>query len=284
VLTDTYTADEMCGAPATTVGYRHPGYFHSATITGLTPNTRYYYQVGDHTPHSESAVEFFYSAPKADADNVEFVIFGDLGQVEVDGSFEPSEMEGSIQTTTALPLDIEQGVVKLNASAAVFHIGDISYARGYESIWEQFFYQISSMSPHLPWQTIDGNHERDFPGSGSATGGTDSGGECGIAIARRFHMPNRQMDAPPMATWWSLDFGPVHFTVISTELAFNQSSEQYAFVKKDWESVDRSKTPFLLLAGHRSVASCHSDVLCVASHTVNLLSSDTQSIPFSVWC
>ena len=97
-----------------------------------------------------------------------------------------------------------------------------------------------------------GNHERDWPGSGSATGGTDSGGECGIAIARRFHMPNTQMNKPPMQTWWSTDFGPVHFTVISTELSFNTSSEQYAFVKKDWESVDRTKTPFLILAGHRS--------------------------------
>ena len=139
MLTQTYTAEEMCGAPATTVGYRPPGYMHSATIRGLTPNTRYYYQVGDDTAHSESRVELFWSAPAPDADNVEFVIFGDLGQVETDGSFEPSEMDGSILTTTALTADIEQGVVKINASAAVFHIGDISYARGFVSIWEQFF-------------------------------------------------------------------------------------------------------------------------------------------------
>ena len=137
VMTKTYTAEEMCGAPATTDGYRPPGFFHSATIRGLTPNTRYFYQVGDSTSHSHSEVQHFYSAP--DADNVEFVIFGDLGQVETDGSFEPSEMDGSILTTTALTADLEQGVVKLNASAAVFHIGDISYARGYVSIWEQFF-------------------------------------------------------------------------------------------------------------------------------------------------
>ena len=57
-----------------------------------------------------------------------------------------------------------------------------------------------------------------------------------------------------MSTWWSLDFGPVHFTVISTELSFNMSSEQYEFVKNDWAAVDRTKTPFLLLLGHRSVA------------------------------
>ena len=64
-----------------------------------------------------------------------------------------------------------------------------------------------------------------------------------------------------MHTWWSLDFGPVHFTVISTELSFNTSSEQYAFVQRDWAAVDRKKTPFLLLAGHRSVTSNHSSVL-----------------------
>ena len=139
VMTMTYTAEEMCGAPATTEGFRPPGYLHSAVIKGLTPNTEYFYQVGDSEPHSESPVQHFWSAPDPKADNVEFVIFGDLGQVETDGSFEPSEMDGSILTTTALTADVAQGVVKLNASAAVFHIGDISYARGYVSIWEQFF-------------------------------------------------------------------------------------------------------------------------------------------------
>ncbi len=37
--------------------------------------------------------------------------------------------------------------------------------------------------------TTDGNHERDFPGSGSLFEGTDSGGECGVAYAHRFAMP-----------------------------------------------------------------------------------------------
>ena len=139
VQTKTYHADEMCGEPATTTGYRPPGFQHSATITGLTPNTRYAYQVGDATRHSESEVQNFYSAPDPNADDVQFVIFGDLGQVETDGSFEPSEMDSSIWTTTALIADVKEDVVQLNASAAVFHIGDISYARGYVSIWEQFF-------------------------------------------------------------------------------------------------------------------------------------------------
>ena len=37
-----YTRDTMCGAPATTVGWRDPGQFYYATISGLEPSTRYF--------------------------------------------------------------------------------------------------------------------------------------------------------------------------------------------------------------------------------------------------
>ena len=37
--------------------------------------------------------------------------------------------------------------------------------------------------------TGQGNHERDFPNSGSDFGGGDSGGECGVPTQARFHMP-----------------------------------------------------------------------------------------------
>ena len=163
----------MCGAPATTVGFHTPGFLHTGVIEGLRPNKEYFYQVGDSTPRSDSAVYNFWAAPAPDALSVEFFIFGDLGQAETDGSNEESEMSGSLLTTPAMTRDIHEGVVKLNASAAVFHIGDISsdsltlscshpplyrtlrlrcglssispdgvpagYAFGYATVWEQFF-------------------------------------------------------------------------------------------------------------------------------------------------
>ena len=124
--TDTYTASDMCGAPATTVGFHTPGFLHTGVIEGLRPNTEYFYQVGDSTPQSMSAIMNFWAAPAPDALNVEFFIFGDLGQAETDGSNEESEMAGSLLTTPSMTKDIQEGRVKLNASAAVFHIGDIS--------------------------------------------------------------------------------------------------------------------------------------------------------------
>jgi hypothetical protein len=54
---------------------------------------------------------------------------------------------------TAMQQDFIDGSILKNMSAAVFHIGDISYARGFATLWEQFFYQISNMSTSVPWMT-----------------------------------------------------------------------------------------------------------------------------------
>jgi len=159
-------------------------------------------------------------------------------------------MDGSILTTRAIAKDLADGSIQLDKSALILHIGDISYARGYDTLWDQFFYQLSPITPYLPWMTVDGNHERDFPGSGSMWTGQDSGGECGVALQRRFHMPDA---GNTDSSWWSLDVGPVHFVIMSTELDFTKGSPQWNFIAKDLASVDRSKTPFLILAGHRPV-------------------------------
>lgn len=38
----------------------------------------------------------------------------------------------------------------------VLHIGDISYAVGYGERWEQFFWQIQSISSQIPWMVSIG--------------------------------------------------------------------------------------------------------------------------------
>jgi hypothetical protein len=56
--------------------------------------------------------------------------------------------------------------------------GDIAYAVGYGAQWDEFHDQVSAISTRLPYMTCIGNHERDFPNSGSRFNGTDSGGTC----------------------------------------------------------------------------------------------------------
>ena len=43
----TYTAADLCGAPANTSGWMDPGWLHGAVMAGLQPSTRYWYQYGD---------------------------------------------------------------------------------------------------------------------------------------------------------------------------------------------------------------------------------------------
>lgn len=45
--TDTYTRDDMCGGVANSTGYINPGLFHTAKMSDLQPDTRYYYAYGD---------------------------------------------------------------------------------------------------------------------------------------------------------------------------------------------------------------------------------------------
>lgn len=40
----TYTQIDMCDSPANSVGWRDPGYIHTALLHGLQPGKRYYYQ------------------------------------------------------------------------------------------------------------------------------------------------------------------------------------------------------------------------------------------------
>lgn len=76
---------------------------------------------------------------------------------------------------------------------------------------------------------------------------TDSGGECGVPYAKRMQPPS----VAPLLQWYSVNVGLVHFLQISTEQEFWPGSEQYEFIQKDLESVDRSATPWVIAGFHR---------------------------------
>ena len=76
--------------------------------------------------------------------------------------------------------------------------------------------------------------------------GNDSGGECGVAVAKRFRMPdstagvggrnartgnaaalNRSGAVPSNAPfWYSYEYGSAHFALLSTEHDLRKGSEQ----------------------------------------------------------
>lgn len=51
--------------------------------------------------------------------------------------------------------------------------------------------------------------------------------------------------------WYSFEHGAVHFLFISSEHDFSRESEQYAFILQDLMNVNRTNTPWVIMASHR---------------------------------
>ena len=141
-----------------------------------------------------------------------------------------------------------------------------SYAKGYAAEWDALSDQIEPLARGVPYMTAIGNHERDWPDSGSNVGHEDSGGECGVAYAARFPMPLPMPLAASLSTsargakegaarvaqknrpWYSFDQGLVHIAVLSSE---HPAAEQVAWLQADLKAVNRNATPWIIVAQHR---------------------------------
>jgi len=147
-----------------------------------------------------------------------------------------------LNTTKSVLRLVEKGFADL-----IIHIGDLPYARGYSAQWDHYMNQMEPIASRVPYMTCVGNHERDFPNSGSFYVGTDSGGECGVPYEKRFPIFNTNHEVQ----WYSFNYGNVHFIMISTEHNFTSGSTQYNWLQNDLASVDRDSTPWVILGGHR---------------------------------
>lgn len=137
-------------------------------------------------------------------------------QEEADGSNVYNQYQpGSLNTTKQIVDDLKNIDI-------VFHIGDIVYANGYLSQWDQFTSQVEQITSRVPYMIAryfadllqfisslfsflffmwlmkefspSGNHERDWPDSGSFYGKKDSGGECGVLAQTMFYFPAENRD------------------------------------------------------------------------------------------
>ncbi|KAG9443632.1 hypothetical protein H6P81_014972 [Aristolochia fimbriata] len=245
----TFTQNDMCRSilrsPANDFGWHDPGFVHSAVMTGLKPSTIYYYKYGSDSVGWSDQIKFK-TPPASGAGDLQFLAYGDMGKAPRDLSVEHFIQPGSISVAKALTEEVAEGKVD-----SIFHIGDISYATGFLVEWDYFLHLITPIASRVPYMTAIGNHERDFMNSGSVYGTPDSGGECGVVYETYFPMPTPGKDKP----WYSMEQGSVHFTVISTEHDWKEGTEQYEWIKKDLQSVNREKTPWIIFMGHRPMYS-----------------------------
>lgn len=240
----TFTPNDLCGSfvnPAVNFGWHNPGFIHTALLDGLLPSKSYPYKYGSDEVGWSTATNFS-TPPAVGSNELTFITYGDMGKAERDGFGEHYIQPGALQVIDAVEREVRVGNIDM-----ILHIGDISYATGFLAEWDFFLEMIGPVASRVPYMTAIGNHERDFPNSGSYYEGLDSGGECGVPYEMYFQMPANGKDKP----WYSIEHGPVHFTIMSTEHPWDIGSDQFKWIKSDLASVDRKRTPWLIFAGHR---------------------------------
>ena len=244
----TYNYTDMCGPPANTPrAFVDPGYLHDVLLTDLVSGTKYYYRFG--SPSALSYIATFRAPPRpGDKASFSFLTYGDMGLTPPPGSQKVAGM---------LTKEVEEG------AAFVLHQGDLSYAVGYSYVWDQWMTLIEPYASRVPYMVGIGNHEQDHlvggkkdPSRDQGEGfhppwgnyGHDSGGECGVPVFHRFHMPDHTGHQP---WWYSFDYGSLHAIMLSTEHDFTPGSRQYDWLERDLRAVDKTVTPWIVVAGHR---------------------------------
>ncbi|GMF36894.1 unnamed protein product [Phytophthora lilii] len=219
-------------------------FHHHATVSGLTPHTKYFYKVGSRSnPKFTSDVYSFVTA-RAASDNSTFnmVVYGDFG---------PGDQSKStlayVNTLTSDKVDL------------IYHIGDVGYADDDWLMPDQslgFFYEktynkwVNSLTPVMsavPYMVLVGNHEA----------------ECHSPACQ---MPSKEAGGV-LNMWYSFDHGPIHFTSISAETdypgapenrytAFSRNGNfgnQLAWVEADLKkaAANRANVPWIIVGMHR---------------------------------
>ena len=157
----------------------------------------------------------------------------------------------------------------------------------YQAILEQFYNQLAPISARKPYMASPGNHEAACSEVPYLTGSCPNGQKNFTDFMSRFAegMPTafastsldsqakvnankaKMLSNPPF--WYSFEYGMAHVVMFNTETDFEDApdteqgsahlgagpfgfpNQQLQFLEADLASVDRTVTPWLIVAGHR---------------------------------
>jgi hypothetical protein len=150
-----YTIDDMCFPPANDPKvFFSPGHICDVVMTGLAPATQYFYQYGSLDLDLWSEMRSFTSAPVAGpGSTVSLFMYGDMGVSlpflsRANYSYPPAE--ATRQLMLSIMKDPSISPFRSPPTMA-YHIGDISYGRGYPIVWEWFLTLMEPITASMPY-------------------------------------------------------------------------------------------------------------------------------------
>lgn len=208
---------DTCGAGWT--GYTDPNciytsaYVHTVFVVGLQPGSKYEY-----LPSGSNRWRTFQTAPSI-GQPISFGLVADLGQTKQ-----------SMLTMQHMRAQVDAGDFH-----AVIFPGDLSYADGYSNAWDSFGRLGEFLWEAVPAANIIGNHEY--------------ANEQYINYLHRYPAP-RGGTHSGTPLWYSYEAGLAHVVALCAYCESTPDSAQFAWLERDLATVDRSKTPWLVMAEH----------------------------------
>ncbi|EGZ11429.1 hypothetical protein PHYSODRAFT_338139 [Phytophthora sojae] len=271
---------ELVDTPVSSLSYysdkEYNLFHHHATVTGLSPRTKYFYKVGSRSDDkfTSDVYSFITARPPSDDSTFNALIYGDLG----DG-------ENSVDTIA--------DITKLTSDDIdlVYHLGDISYADDdfltlnqaagffYEEVYNKWMNSMMPLMSRVPYMVLVGNHEAEChsPWCQISKKKRDALGNY-TAYNTRFKMPYEESGGA-LNMWHSFDHGPIHFTSISSESDYpgaptnrmtlwvknGNFGDQLGWLEADLKKAhaNRANVPWIFVGMHRpmySVLNSENDV------------------------
>ncbi|KAB2636568.1 purple acid phosphatase 15 [Pyrus ussuriensis x Pyrus communis] len=220
------------------------GIIHHVRLTGLKPNTVYFYQCGDPSIPAMSEIHHFrtmpVSGPRSYPERI--AVVGDLGL--------------TYNTTTTI------SHLTSNNPDLVLLIGDVTYANlyltngtgsdcyscsfpnspiheTYQPRWDYWGRYMQSLVSKVPIMVVEGNHEIEEQAENKTF----------EAYSSRFAFPSEESGSSS-TFYYSFNAGGIHFIMIGAYTDFSKSGKQYKWLEQDLANVDRSITPWLVATWH----------------------------------
>jgi len=218
--------DEYCGSQR---------YMHHVLIRGLVPGERVFYRVGSDGQTWSNIFQFVV----ADRDNTlnKKLTVSLVGDMTV-----PPICKNSSVPQWAL--DTRNGVHDF-----VLHYGDIAYnlADKCNQVGDYYMQQAESVGAYTAYVFGTGNHEADQNYSYASYINRYAG-----------QMRMAEASGSQIIRWFSFDAQLVHFVLFDTdawifEPVFEKAKPQLAWMRADLAKVNRAKTPWIIVLGHRAM-------------------------------